>query len=92
MVSRPEPVAHYQTISLATPESLNFASSFTGPGSISKIAVECLIDSGAGVSAICAEKFYQIPSEKCPTLIQGEVEEIKTLKWGISNSSGNSHY
>ena len=79
VVSRPEPVAYYQTMSLATPESLNFASSFTVPGSISKIAVECLIDSSAGVSAICAEKFYQIPSEQRPTLIEGEVQEIKTV-------------
>ena len=79
MVACPEPVAHYQTISLATPESPNFASSFTVPGSISKIVVECLIDSDAGVSMICAEKFYQIPSEQRPTLIEGEVQEINTV-------------
>ena len=79
VISCPEPVAHYQTISLATPESLNFASSSTIPCSISKIAVECLIDRGAGACTIYAEKFYQIPSEQRPTLIEGEVQEIKTV-------------
>ena len=79
VISRPELVAHYQTISLATPKLLNFSSSFSVPGSINKIAVQCVINSRAGVSSVCAENFSQTPSEQRPTLMDGEVQEIRTL-------------